>query len=90
MGRTLMTALAAAALVVSGGGIASASDAPPRTTHGPCQYTRTPDEPAARPVPLPPDPRRTPSRAAPATNNCYWSNFPRRFVSLFASPCKGP
>ena len=31
---------------------------PPRTTHGPCEYTETPDEPAARPVPLPPDPRR--------------------------------
>ncbi|MFL6125256.1 peptidylprolyl isomerase [Actinophytocola sp.] len=31
------------------------------TTHGPCQYTATPDEPAARPVPLPPDPRRTPN-----------------------------
>jgi peptidyl-prolyl cis-trans isomerase B (cyclophilin B) len=30
-------------------------------THGPCGYTKTPDEPAARPVPLPPDPARTPS-----------------------------
>nr|WP_246257589.1 peptidylprolyl isomerase [Amycolatopsis anabasis] len=34
---------------------------PPKTTHGPCQYTETPDEPPARPVSLPPDPRRTPS-----------------------------
>jgi peptidyl-prolyl cis-trans isomerase B (cyclophilin B) len=34
--------------------------APPRVTHGPCQYTETPDEPAARPVPLPRDPRHTP------------------------------
>jgi peptidyl-prolyl cis-trans isomerase B (cyclophilin B) len=33
---------------------------PPRSTHGPCRYTETPDEPAARPVPLPPDPRHTP------------------------------
>jgi len=32
------------------------------STHGPCQYTKTPDEPAARPVPLPPDPARTPAR----------------------------
>jgi len=32
------------------------------STHGPCQYTKTPDEPAARPVPLPPDPHRTPNR----------------------------
>jgi peptidyl-prolyl cis-trans isomerase B (cyclophilin B) len=30
-------------------------------THGACQYTVTPDEPAARPVPLPPDPAHTPS-----------------------------
>jgi len=36
----------------------------PRTTHGPCAYTETPDEPAARPVPLPPDPRRTPARGS--------------------------
>lgn len=35
---------------------------PPGQTHGPCQYTSTPDEPAARPVPLPPDPRHTPDR----------------------------
>ncbi len=35
---------------------------PPDQTHGPCQYTRTPDEPAARPVPLPWDPRHTPDR----------------------------
>ncbi|MET7880605.1 peptidylprolyl isomerase [Micromonospora profundi] len=41
---------------------ASAAERPPRTTHGPCAYTETPDEPAARPVPLPPDPRRTPTR----------------------------
>lgn len=33
---------------------------PVRVTHGPCQYTETPDQPAARPVPLPPDPRHTP------------------------------
>ncbi|SIM63196.1 peptidylprolyl isomerase [Micromonospora cremea] len=39
-----------------------AATRPPRTTHGPCAYTETPDEPAARPVPLPPDPRRTPDR----------------------------
>jgi peptidyl-prolyl cis-trans isomerase B (cyclophilin B) len=31
-------------------------------TPGPCQYTETPEDPAARPVPLPPDPRKTPSR----------------------------
>ncbi|MFI8363391.1 peptidylprolyl isomerase [Streptomyces sp. NPDC085612] len=63
MNRAVISGLAAVALVVSGGGVATASDgAPPRTTHGPCQYTQTPDEPPARAVPLPPDPRRTPSR----------------------------
>ncbi|GAA1350099.1 peptidylprolyl isomerase [Catellatospora bangladeshensis] len=31
-------------------------------TRGPCAYTKTPDDPAARPVKLPPDPRRTPAR----------------------------
>ncbi|MFI7657242.1 peptidylprolyl isomerase [Micromonospora parva] len=42
----------------------TAAARPPRTTHGPCAYTETPDEPAARPVPLPPDPRRTPARGS--------------------------
>jgi peptidyl-prolyl cis-trans isomerase B (cyclophilin B) len=57
--------LATAVLVATGAGSASAATgaaAPPRTTHGPCRYTETPDEPAARPVPLPWDPRRTPNR----------------------------
>ncbi|WUJ12616.1 peptidylprolyl isomerase [Actinoplanes sp. NBC_00393] len=36
--------------------------AEPSPTTGPCQYTPTPDEPAARPVPLPRDPKRTPDR----------------------------
>ncbi|MGW3997563.1 peptidylprolyl isomerase [Amycolatopsis sp. NPDC004772] len=62
MNKTLLTALAAGALFVAGQGVATAADAPPpKTTHGPCQYTETPDEPPARPVPLPPDPRHTPS-----------------------------
>ncbi|WP_051386224.1 peptidylprolyl isomerase [Actinokineospora inagensis] len=44
--------------------MASAAPAthPPKVTHGPCQYTATPDDPAARPVSLPPDPRHTPDR----------------------------
>jgi peptidyl-prolyl cis-trans isomerase B (cyclophilin B) len=42
---------------------AAAHDADPaRPTAGPCAYTPTPDDPAARPVSLPRDPRRTPSR----------------------------
>lgn len=61
MKRTFATALAVGALLAAGTGVATAAEAPPKTTHGPCQYTETPDEPPARPVPLPPDPRRTPS-----------------------------
>ncbi|GAB1693569.1 peptidylprolyl isomerase [Krasilnikovia sp. M28-CT-15] len=58
----------AAALVMAGSGLLGASPAtangidPTEPTGGPCAFTPTPDEPAARPVPLPPDPRRTPSR----------------------------
>jgi peptidyl-prolyl cis-trans isomerase B (cyclophilin B) len=37
----------------------------PEVTSGPCQYTETPEEPAARPVPLPRDPQRTPDRGFP-------------------------
>ena len=52
----------AAVLVAFAAAPASAATPVARTTHGPCQYTETPDEPAARPVPLPPDPRRTPDK----------------------------
>jgi peptidyl-prolyl cis-trans isomerase B (cyclophilin B) len=59
----LMIILTAGALGVAGAAPASAAGAhPARPTNGPCAYTPTPDEPAARPVPLPPDPRRTPAR----------------------------
>jgi peptidyl-prolyl cis-trans isomerase B (cyclophilin B) len=65
--------LAAGALVAVGGGSASAAGpartadpAPPKVTPGPCKYTETPDEPPARPVPLPRDPRRTPDRGTVA------------------------
>ncbi|WP_274530528.1 MULTISPECIES: peptidylprolyl isomerase [Micromonospora] len=65
------TALAAPGPSADSAGISAAplvtvdaATRPPRTTHGPCAYTETPDEPAARPVPLPPDPRRTPSRGS--------------------------
>ncbi|MFD7658126.1 peptidylprolyl isomerase [Actinosynnema sp. NPDC059797] len=51
--------------MVLGGGVAQASPPSPDGTRGPCGYTRTPDEPAARPVPLPPDPWRTPDRGHP-------------------------
>ena len=62
LARVATVALAAGALVTVGAGTASAEPAGggPKTTHGPCAYTETPDQPAARPVPLPPDPRHTP------------------------------
>jgi peptidyl-prolyl cis-trans isomerase B (cyclophilin B) len=50
---------------------AASAERPARTTKGPCQYTQTPDDPAARKVPLPPDPRRPPTgdrRAVLETN----------------------
>jgi peptidyl-prolyl cis-trans isomerase B (cyclophilin B) len=49
------------ALTMSGTATAAGAAPPPKTTHGACGYTETPDDPAARPVPLPPDPRHTPS-----------------------------
>jgi peptidyl-prolyl cis-trans isomerase B (cyclophilin B) len=62
--------LAVAAGALAGAAPASAAPAgsagrpadPTAPTTGPCAYTPTPDEPAARPVRLPPDPARTPSR----------------------------
>lgn len=59
--RLAAVALGAAILVALDAGAASAATKP-RVTHGPCQYTSTPDDPAARRVPLPPDPHRTPAR----------------------------
>ena len=40
----------------------AAAAAPTEPTAGPCAYTPTPDEPAARPVRLPRDPQPTPAR----------------------------
>jgi peptidyl-prolyl cis-trans isomerase B (cyclophilin B) len=62
--RVAAAGLGALALMAVTGTAAAAADpaAPPKTTHGACRYTETPDEPAARPVPLPPDPRHTPDR----------------------------
>jgi peptidyl-prolyl cis-trans isomerase B (cyclophilin B) len=57
--------LVAAVLLALGAAPASAADSSaPASTNGPCQYTSTPDDPAARPVPLPPDPRRTPDHGS--------------------------
>jgi peptidyl-prolyl cis-trans isomerase B (cyclophilin B) len=61
--RIAVTMLAAGLL---GAGVlgapAHAAADEPRVTKGPCRYTETPDEPAARPVSLPRDPRHTPNR----------------------------
>jgi peptidyl-prolyl cis-trans isomerase B (cyclophilin B) len=51
---TLLLALVPASAIAT----AEATDSSP--TQGPCQYTPTPDDPAVRPVSLPPDPQNTP------------------------------
>ena len=61
LNRTLVMAFAVIAFGVGAAAPASAAD-PSQPTDGPCQYTPTPDDPAARPVPLPRDPAPTPSR----------------------------
>ncbi|MFF5233149.1 peptidylprolyl isomerase [Dactylosporangium sp. NPDC000521] len=58
--RAVVVMLAVAAFAVAPTP-ASAAD-PGGPTTGPCAYTPTPDDPAVRPVPLPRDPRHTPSR----------------------------
>src|SRR3954451_20868345 len=61
--RTLALVCAVVALGVVDAAPAMATGADPtQPTSGPCQYTPTPDDPAARPVPLPRDPAPTPSR----------------------------
>jgi peptidyl-prolyl cis-trans isomerase B (cyclophilin B) len=63
--QVAVAALAAGTLLAGPASPAAANvadPAPPPTTNGPCHYTATPDEPAARPVPLPHDPRHTPDR----------------------------
>ncbi|MFI7575426.1 peptidylprolyl isomerase [Micromonospora sp. NPDC049497] len=73
--------LAGALLATAGTAAVAAPDAPatvpvasgePRVTPGPCAYTATPEEPAARPVPLPPDPRRTPDQGTVRVT--LWTN----------------
>lgn len=71
-GIALTTVLTGAGLLLTAGQ-APADPGPPGVTPGPCQYTRTPDEPPARPVHLPPDPRRTPSRGT--VDVLLWTNY---------------
>ncbi|MFF4879764.1 peptidylprolyl isomerase [Micromonospora sp. NPDC000668] len=80
--RLASAALLAGALVAATGaaavaapvGSAAPAVAPAGSggTHGPCGYLATPEEPAARPVPLPPDPRRTPDRGTVRVT--LWTN----------------
>jgi peptidyl-prolyl cis-trans isomerase B (cyclophilin B) len=65
--RIAVTVLAAGLLLGAAATPAHAATASPKVTKGPCQYTETPDEPAARPVPLPRDPRHTPDRGTVTT-----------------------
>jgi peptidyl-prolyl cis-trans isomerase B (cyclophilin B) len=63
----MKTAAATAVMVAIGVlGLATPAAAhggdPTGPTSGPCAYTPTPDDPAVRPVPLPPDPRHTPDQ----------------------------
>jgi peptidyl-prolyl cis-trans isomerase B (cyclophilin B) len=60
----VIAASAALALSLSPAGLAQGTPAstPTGPTSGPCAYTPTPDDPAVRPVSLPPDPQPTPGR----------------------------
>ncbi|GGP79325.1 peptidylprolyl isomerase [Streptosporangium pseudovulgare] len=86
--RAAMVIAAAGSLVTSGVMPASAAESgggPPKPTKGPCQYTPTPDEPAARKVPLPPDPRRTPTRPVSAVLKTNHGD-----IGLTLDPAKAP
>jgi peptidyl-prolyl cis-trans isomerase B (cyclophilin B) len=57
-----MAGLLVAGSVLLAAAPADAAADPPRVTPGACAYTETPDDPPARPVGLPWDPRHTPNR----------------------------
>jgi peptidyl-prolyl cis-trans isomerase B (cyclophilin B) len=88
LSRTLVIVLATVGLGLGGTSPASATGVDPtQPTPGPCQYTPTPDDPAARPVPLPRDPARTPSRGF--AHVLLWTNLgpiPLR-LDRAAAPC---
>ena len=65
MKKLLVSVLAGFSLVAAAVPAAAAeTPPPPKVTSGPCHYTSTPDDPAVRPVSLPPDPRHTPDRGS--------------------------
>src|SRR5688572_6349768 len=90
MGKHLLSSVVAGGLlvaaVVTAAAPAAAADRPPRVTKGPCAYAETPDDPAARRVPLPPDPRHTPTREK---NAVLKTNHGRIGLTLLAdkAPC---
>jgi peptidyl-prolyl cis-trans isomerase B (cyclophilin B) len=71
MGKHLLSSVVASGLLVAAVATAAAPAAAdqPRVTNGPCAYAETPDDPAARRVPLPLDPSRTPTRERHAVLN---------------------
>lgn len=86
-GALLATAGTAAVAAPGGTATAPAALGGPPGTHGPCAYTPTPEDPAARPVPLPPDPRRTPDRGTVRVT--LWTNHGPIGLDLdrSAAPC---
>jgi peptidyl-prolyl cis-trans isomerase B (cyclophilin B) len=58
----VLVIVVAAGLGVTAAAPTAAAAPPSGPTAGPCEYTPTPDEPAARPVRLPRDPQPTPAR----------------------------
>ncbi|MER6508466.1 peptidylprolyl isomerase [Nonomuraea sp. NPDC001636] len=85
--RAALSAVTTGALVAAAAMPASATalDRPPRTTKGPCAYTETPDDPAVRKVPLPPDPRHTPTRPVSAVLRTNHGD-----IGLTLDPAKAP
>ncbi len=84
--QLLAAALVAAGLVAAGNTPASAASSG-GVTRGPCAYTETPEEPAARPVPLPRDPRHTPDRGfVPVVLKTNFGEIPLR-LDRAQAPC---
>src|SRR5215207_3159435 len=72
MRSIVVSILVAAGLTFAGATPAAAATDPAQPTPGPCAYTPTPDDPAARPVRLPRDPDPTPDRGT--VRVVLWTN----------------
>ncbi|MEU7866292.1 peptidylprolyl isomerase [Dactylosporangium sp. NPDC049140] len=62
MEDSVVRSLVALVVLAAAVGITAAAPAAAASAPGPCGYTATPEDPPARPVSLPPDPRHTPDR----------------------------